>query len=117
MGLRLAVMELPIAAMRLPSVTAEHPCAQVEHRAGRLAVLWSMDAPNAHEEACPVCFYAGSYELWDICECCGTEFGFDDWNTTHDELRRRWIEGGCVWWSSTTPPPDWDPHAQLKRRT
>lgn len=72
---------------------------------------------------CPVCGYTGLEEAaydeqgcpsFDICPCCGTEFGYDDHAEAHAELRRKWVEGGMRWWSRTTlPPPEWEPQKQL----
>lgn len=69
---------------------------------------------------CPVC---GFNDLprepysYLICCCCGTEFELDDEETPHEELRRRWIEGGCVFWSKRrgTPTELWNPFAQLEK--
>jgi len=67
--------------------------------------------------ACPVCGYF-DFELppsrHDICSCCGTEFGFSDDDTTHEELRAQWIAGGAKWWFRE-PPEDWSPEKQLKQ--
>jgi hypothetical protein len=50
------------------------------------------------------------------CPCCGTQFGYHDARVGHDELRRRWIEGGMDWKSRRVPPPaHWSPVAQLLR--
>jgi hypothetical protein len=78
---------------------------------------------------CPVCGYAGLDEPpWvgsspsdDICPCCGTQFGYHDFETDadlraarHVELRRGWIERGCPWhYELEAPPPGWDPARQL----
>jgi hypothetical protein len=79
---------------------------------------------------CPVCGYAGLHELpWvgsaasdEICPCCGTHFGLDDFVSgnaklrpaTYERLRRAWIDGGYVWFSRSTPPPlGWSPREQL----
>ena len=49
---------------------------------------------------CPVCGYQHLSQppydghgcaSFDICPCCGTEFGYDDSSATHEVLRRRWI--------------------------
>lgn len=52
---------------------------------------------------CPVCDYDKlrenpSDQLYEICPQCGTEFGYDDFNTSHAELRQRWIAAGRVFW-------------------
>lgn len=72
---------------------------------------------------CPVCGYTGmkgpykgkgGFPTYEICVCCGTEFGSEDVDSTHDELRERWIRGGMVWWAKfKDPPTDWDPAHQL----
>jgi hypothetical protein len=65
---------------------------------------------------CPVCGYdklKGLPEDFNICPCCGTEFGYDDHTVSHAELRQRWIDEGRQWWSSyTKPPADWNPEKQ-----
>ncbi|HEY8544598.1 MAG TPA: hypothetical protein VIL36_06110, partial [Acidimicrobiales bacterium] len=77
----------------------------------------------------PVCGYPGLDEpawvddapSYEICPCCGTEFGYQDVGheaearaARHRELRQEWIELGCPWWSNREPPPGWDPKAQLR---
>lgn len=68
---------------------------------------------------CPVCGYdrlPGPAEDYLICPSCGTEFGNDDFEYSHDELRSRWLDDGARWWSKTTPaPPAWDPIGQVMR--
>ncbi len=73
---------------------------------------------------CPVCGYTKLDEpAYDekgcasfmICPCCGTEFGYDDSTTRHGELRKRWVDAGMKWWSTSLhPPADWNPETQLK---
>jgi hypothetical protein len=68
---------------------------------------------------CPVCGYdrltrppADFY----ICPCCGTEFGNDDFETSHAELRGRWLRNHAPWFSRATPPPPyWNAYGQLRR--
>ena len=66
---------------------------------------------------CPVCGY---YELdeppsdWNICDSCGTEFGYHDARKTHSELRDLWIASGAVWHSIDYKSPQfWSPEKQL----
>jgi hypothetical protein len=64
---------------------------------------------------CPVCFYD---ELpyppadYHICLCCGTEFGNDDADFSHAQLREMWIASGAEWFFRN-PPVAWNPWMQL----
>src|ERR1700730_13327691 len=66
---------------------------------------------------CPVCGYRrmrAPPEHFNICSCCGTEFGNDDFDTSHEELRNRWISLGAPWFSTAvTPDENWNPYRQL----
>lgn len=68
---------------------------------------------------CPVCGYSElrhSPSDYTICPSCGTEFGYSDFATRHDELRRVWIAAGMQWHSGAVPRPlAWNPLAQLMR--
>jgi hypothetical protein len=69
---------------------------------------------------CPVCFFNGlRYPPADytICPCCYTEFGLDDAELSHEQLRRLWIVNGLPWMAAniTPPPPGWNPYQQLIR--
>jgi len=72
---------------------------------------------------CPICGYhlfggdstkaIGSMCLhvsYDICECCGCEFGLDD----TPEYRAEWIANGFEWLYPDKKPAAWDPYEQLK---
>jgi len=85
---------------------------------------------------CPVCgfllpsppwtepaYSEESLAMFEICPCCGTQFGYHDTGGegSPDELRRihrwlrgRWVAAGMPWWSTVNEPPGhWDPAAQL----
>jgi hypothetical protein len=68
---------------------------------------------------CPVCGYDQLEDPptdYNICECCGTEFGYHDAHRSHAELRQRWIMAGMPWWDRrVAPPPGWNPVTQLSR--
>jgi hypothetical protein len=78
--------------------------------------------PTEHHR-CPVCCYPDLDEpaydelgcaSFEICPCCGTEFGYDDSGASHEELRRRWLARGAPWFSrSRLPPPGWSAVEQL----
>jgi hypothetical protein len=71
-----------------------------------------------------VCAYRG-FEAppkdFDICPCCGTEFGVDDFGITEEDtvmaqrrLRSEWFRNGASWFDPGTPQPAaWDPYEQL----
>jgi hypothetical protein len=64
---------------------------------------------------CPVCGYANlpyAPEDYHICPCCSTEFGSDDAEFTHAQLREMWVAGGARWFFGN-PPPYWNPWIQL----
>jgi hypothetical protein len=51
---------------------------------------------------------------YNICPCCGTEFGLDDVEKSHAELRMEWVRSGARWFSDELVPPDlWNPFVQL----
>ena len=69
---------------------------------------------------CPVCGYDKLRNKpdnsFEICPCCGTEFGNDDDLFTHEQLRRQWIVDGAKWWSPYNPkPPFWNYLNQLEK--
>ena len=74
---------------------------------------------------CPVCGFTGltvpPYDeldcpSYEICPCCGTEFGYDDASLTHAELRKRWIQDGMKWYSRHSGPPrGWNAQQQLNK--
>ena len=74
--------------------------------------------PVSVNAQCPVCGFAELREPprdFLICPCCLTEFGYSDFDQSHDELRSKWISAGMPWrgeWEA--PPPDWDPLARYR---
>ncbi len=68
---------------------------------------------------CPVCGYNELPEPpqdYNICPCCGTEFGYTDFTASHESLRDRWVQRGMTWHSRRVSPPlDWNPEDQLMR--
>jgi hypothetical protein len=49
---------------------------------------------------------------YNICECCGTEFGLDDEDASFAELRERWVNQGAQWFFGNAPFL-WNPYVQL----
>lgn len=65
---------------------------------------------------CPVCGYGMQDPPADynICPSCGTEFGYNDLNSSIEGLRNAWLQSGAGWWSTVDPIPEgWDPFQQL----
>jgi hypothetical protein len=64
---------------------------------------------------CPVCFFDKLTEApkdYNICDCCGTEFGNDDELRSYAELRADWIARGARWFYEPAPAL-WNPWRQL----
>ena len=71
---------------------------------------------------CPVCgckeLLGPPYDdhndpLYEICPCCGVDFGVQDFEFSHSELRDCWIKLGMKW-RFLPAPVNWDPLKQLK---
>lgn len=95
-----------------------------------LQPTWMISVENSQIYLCPVCEYdkldeppydSFGYPTYNMCPCCGTEFGYDDVTKKHSELRNAWIGNGMRWWSKNAQPPNnWDPEIQVgsvKNRT
>ena len=53
-------------------------------------------------------------EDWNICQCCGTEFGYDDAGVTYAALRSKWVKQGAKWWGKRlSPPENWSAESQV----
>jgi hypothetical protein len=66
---------------------------------------------------CPVCGYDqmdAPPRNYEICSCCGTEFGNDDAFLSHSQLRQQWLDHGAPWFFRQ-PPLGWNPYLQLMR--
>jgi hypothetical protein len=56
---------------------------------------------------------------YEVCDCCGYEFGNDDEPGTADPVsfemyRKEWIAKGCQWFSPNKKPKDWNVENQLR---
>ena len=73
-------------------------------------------------EHCPLCGwgpietpYPSIRELcvsYDICECCGCEYCYDD----NDAYYQNWVTNGCLWFRPEKMPPDWQLKNQLQQQ-
>ncbi|WP_218940109.1 hypothetical protein [Denitrobaculum tricleocarpae] len=56
----------------------------------------------------------GKTATFDICACCGAEFGYEDsLYSAVVSYREEWKRKGMNWWSEKDKPEDWDVKAQL----
>jgi rubredoxin len=56
---------------------------------------------------------------YEVCDCCGFEFGNDDepgtaGPTSFRAYRHEWLEDGGQWFSPSKRPPDWSLERQLR---
>jgi hypothetical protein len=75
---------------------------------------------------CPVCGWDQLTEepydrdgnpSYEICPCCGFEFGFDDGSRqeTFAVYRKKWLEKGATWFDPDACPAHWDLSRQLRK--
>lgn len=58
----------------------------------------------------------GQDPSWDICPCCGVEFGYEDTlESAAMRFRRLWIERGAPWRDPSLRPQGWSLEDQLSR--
>jgi hypothetical protein len=56
----------------------------------------------------------GKTPSFEICECCGVEFGYEDITVTAvKKYRKKWISSGAQWFNRKFKPGDWDLQRQL----
>ena len=56
----------------------------------------------------------GRLPSFNICDCCGVEFGYGDATSASiDTFRQKWIAGGARWQTPSKKPSNWDLSAQL----
>lgn len=79
------------------------------------------EVKDAGHYFCPVCGWLGlsaravfPYDSFEICSCCGTEFGLDvSEDDDIEDVREEWLEGGAVWFSDEGRPADWSPERAI----
>ena len=91
----------------------------------RLISQKEVDKRDAGNNFCPVCGYPlGNYNPWgddgktptfDICPCCGVEWGNEDYTTeSRTEYRNKWLADGAKWFETQKKPVNWNLEEQLK---
>jgi hypothetical protein len=86
---------------------------------------WLKESQVLPELLCRVCGKAQSEPIWGddgqcpthaICDCCGTEFGYEDCNLKAIKTARdRWLTSGAKWFNPKKQPADWSLEEQLKQ--
>lgn len=79
---------------------------------------------NQNHTFCRVCGYDLQYPIWgednlnptfDICSCCGVEFGYEDISIySIQNFRSKWLSLGAKWFNSKLQPQEWDIDKQFK---
>lgn len=58
----------------------------------------------------------GKTPSFEICDCCGTEFGHDDATLLAIKQKRaKWIEGGALWARPQVRPSHWSVETALAK--
>lgn len=58
---------------------------------------------------------SGEDPNFNICDCCGVEFGYEDYTKESVKAyRNKWLEVGANWWKLKEKPKDWDIKKQLQ---
>lgn len=59
---------------------------------------------------------SGVDPTWTICDCCGTEFGYEDSTIEGCRVARaQWLARRGRWWNEVRRPPNWSLEAQLRQ--
>lgn len=57
----------------------------------------------------------GLSPTFDICECCGVEFGYEDSNSTSGiNYLLEWVKSGAMWHDPQAKPHGWSLEKQLQ---
>lgn len=80
--------------------------------APNLCFVCGLDLPGAGENA--PWGDSGTDPTFELCPCCGTEFGYQDATLEAAQARRRqWGDDGYPWRDHSRLPVDWDSARQL----
>ena len=73
--------------------------------------------------SCRVCGHRFGFRPWgedgktpsyEICPCCGVEFGNEDYAVASTRAyRERWVRSGCVWFDAKEKPDGWSWQRQM----
>lgn len=78
---------------------------------------------NKENYICRVCGFVHSFFPWrednitasfEICDCCGVEFGYEDCTLTAiKSYRQEWLKNGAQWFHGEYKPSGWSLDKQL----
>jgi hypothetical protein len=58
----------------------------------------------------------GLSPTFEICDCCGVEFGYEDRTASAlIEFRSLWLASGLTWFNNSKMPVNWDLRGQLAK--
>ena len=102
-------------------VVRQKQCLNPIRRSMVIQQIWTI-LMIKENSCCRVCGYElseppwgedGQSPSWDICPCCGTEFGYNDCTLASVQKNRgEWILNGKKWFDKTKKPEDWNFDAQ-----
>ena len=86
--------------------------------------IWSTLMRNKEEMICRICGLIQLEAPWgedgktpnfEICACCGVEFGYEDSTITGiKSYRKNWLDAGATWEEENEKPDNWSIDAQLR---
>ncbi|WP_449387855.1 hypothetical protein [Chryseobacterium lineare] len=57
----------------------------------------------------------GKSPTYEICPCCGVEFGYEDYTVeSTKKYRKEWLIKGAKWFDKSEQPEKWDKEQQFK---
>lgn len=99
---------------------------------GGIYILFEQNSKNGNKTInkeknrnrfCHICGYKLGFSPWgedgnnpsyEICPCCGAEFGCDDYTSKSIKAyREKWIKSGAKWFNPSMKPDNWDLKKQL----
>ena len=79
---------------------------------------------DSHQHNCRVCgLYIidppwgedGQSPTYEICSCCGVEFGHEDYTIESTiQYRKKWLSNNLKWFDDRQRPSNWDFEKQMK---
>lgn len=100
------------------------PCSSQTLRNMGTRAIWITTMLN---KRCRVCGWLSDDAPWgkdgatpsfEICDCCGVQFGYEDCNAASIvSFRKTWLDKGASWFNKDVRPENWSLEDQLKLAT